>query len=113
MTKQNLRKPTDLLFTQKGEIEKQLTQFNDRFILLQEQLNELRGEQSGLREAKETLSNTNTNKPAKVAFDKRISEIQLIINAKLKELDTVEKDRIAVTSRLKAIEKSIKELQNA
>lgn len=108
-----LRKPIDLLFTEKNEIDKKLTTLQDQFNVKHEKLTALRQEQFHCREGKEQLSASNMNKPAKRVFDKRIVELQIEIEAVSKELEEVEKQRVVVTSLRKGIEKSIKELQNS
>lgn len=113
MAKQELRKPIDTLLTEKNKIDQSLTSIKDRYDRYHEELQKLRFEQHGYREAKETLSNTNQNKPGRRVFDQSIADAQRRIDEVLKELDQVEKDRVVVASKGKAIERSIKELQNA
>lgn len=113
MARQELRKPIDVLLTEKNKIDQILTSIQDRYNRFQEELQKLRAEQYSFREGKETLSNTNQNKPARRVFDHQITECQKRVEEVLKELDLVEKDRVIQGSKLKALEKSIKELQNA
>ena len=113
MAKMELRKPIDILLNEKNSIDKKLTTINDQFTVKQEKLTSLRHDQFSCREGKEQLSNSNMNKPAKRVFDKQIAEIQLVINDVMKELEELEKQRVVIDSQRKAIDKSIKELQNA
>lgn len=113
MAKVELRKAIDSLLNEKREIDKHLTRVNDEFNAKQEELGKLRRDQHSMREAKETLSNTNSSKPAKRVFDQQIADAQLRVNEILKGLDQLEKDRVVWSSKGKAIDKSIKELQNA
>lgn len=113
MAKQELRKPIDALLTEKSKIDQNLTSIKDRYDRFHEELQKLRYEQHGYREAKETMQNSNQNKPARRVFDQNIAEAQLRIDVIMKELDNVEKDRVVWASKGKAIERSIKELQNA
>lgn len=113
MAKMELRKPIDLLLTEKNNINKQLTTIQDQFNVKQELLTSLRSDQFSCREGKEHLSVSNMNKPARRVFDNQIAQLQMKIDEVLKELDVLEKDRVVVSSRAKAIDKSLKELQNA
>lgn len=113
MAKIELRKAIDSLMKEKNDIDKQLTRINDGFQAKHEELGRLRADQHSMREAKETLSNSNSSKPAKRVFEQQISSAQLRVNEILKEVDQLEKDRVVWSSKVKAIEKSIKELQNA
>lgn len=113
MARQELRKPIDTLLTEKNKLDATLTGVKDRYDRYQEELTKLRYEQHSYREGKETLQNSNQNKPARRVFDQQIAECQKRVEEVLKELDNVEKERAVVSSKLKAIEKSIKELQNA
>lgn len=113
MARQELRKPIDTLLNEKNKLDGKLTNIKDRYDRFQEELQKLRYEQHSYREGKETLQNSNQNKPARRVFDAQIVECQKRIDEVMKELDTVEKERVVQSSHLKAIEKSIKELQNA
>lgn len=113
MARQELRRPIDTLLSEKNKLDQILISINDEYTKYQTQLQELRYEQHGYREAKETLQNSNQNKPARRVFDTQIAEAQRKIDDILKMLDEVEKRRVVQASKLKALEKSIKELQNA
>lgn len=113
MAKQELKKPIDILFNKKNELEKRLTEIKDRYTLLEDQLGKIRKEQFGCKEAKERLPNTNEHKPAKRVLEQQIAAYQKEIQDKLKELDVCEKDRVVWSSQLKAMERSIRELQSA
>lgn len=113
MARQELRKPIDSLLTEKNNLDKKLTTVKDEYDRYQEELGKLRQDQFSFREGKEALSPSNQNKPARRVFDANIAECQKRIEEVLKSLDDVEKRRVVVTSQLKAIEKSIRELQNA
>jgi chromosome segregation ATPase len=113
MARQELRKPIDTLLNEKNKLDGIITSIKDRYDRFHEELNKLRYEQHSYREGKETLQNSNQNKPARRVFDQQIAECQKRIEEVLKELDNVEKERVVQSSKLKAIEKSIKELQNA
>jgi len=113
MAKMELRKPISLLFDEKTKIESQVTGLVNELNMRQEKLQKLRSEQFGYREAKEHLPNNNSSKPARKVFDDNIAACQRGIDEVLKEMDKLEKDRSVVSSKLKSIEKSIKDLQNA
>lgn len=113
MAKHELRKPLDTLLTKKNELDQKKITINDQHTRYQTELQSLRNDQTAYRTAKETLSNTVSNKPSRKVFDDQISTIQLRVNEVLKELDRVEKDNEVVVSQIKAIDKSIKELQNS
>ena len=113
MARPELRKSIDSLMQEKNKLDQQLTTLQDRYIVAQDQLRSARGDQHGAREAKEALSNSNMNKPARRVFDQDIAIAQKIIDDVLKEIDLLEKDRVVVASKVTAIAKSIKELQNS
>lgn len=113
MAKVELRKAIDSLLKEKQSIDAQLTSINDGFTLSQEQLMNYRREQASYREARATLSNTNQSNPAKKVLNQQISEAQLKVDEILKSIDKLEKDRVVWAAKGKAIDKSIKELQNA
>jgi hypothetical protein len=113
MTNQNLKKAVDVLFTEKSRIDKQMTEINDRRTRFATELQEKRAEQFGYREAKESLPNMELHKPARKVLDDEAFRCQSRIDQLLKELDQVEKDALVWGSKSRAIEKSIKELQNS
>lgn len=113
MAKAELRKPIEILMIEKNKIDGQLTTLKDQYESMHAELQKLRFEQMSYREGKETLQPSNQNKPARRVFDAQIASAQLRIDVIMKSLDQLEKDRVVTTSRVKAIEKSIKELQNA
>ena len=113
MARHDLRKPIDTLLTQKAKLDQDKITLNDRHTLLQTKLQSLRSDQMAFRNGKETMSNTVSNRAARKVFDDQISALQLTINEVLKELDDVVKQDEVLVSKIKAIDKSIKELQNS
>lgn len=114
MARQELKKPIATLLDEKSKIDIKLTEITDRYTRFQTELQTLRYEQASYREAKEQLQNTNSNKAARRVFDSYISAAQKRIDDVVnKEIDQCEKDRVVAVSHKQAIEKSIKELQNA
>jgi hypothetical protein len=113
MTQQKYKKAADVLISEKNSIDRKLTEINDRRVVLQTQLQELRNNQFGYREAKEILSPTAMNKAARLVLDNQISAAQIEIEKVLKDLDTVEKDHEIWYSKSKGMEKSIREIQTA
>lgn len=113
MAKMELRKPIAMLVEEKNKIDQKFNDVVERYTVSQTALQTLRSEQYSYREAKEHLQNTNSNKAARKVFDDQIAKAQLGIDEALKKLDLIEKDRVVIDSQRKAIEKSIKELQNS
>lgn len=113
MAKVELRKPIATLLDEKAKLDQNTTTINDKYNRFSEELQRLRQEQFSYREAKEHLQNTNSNKPARQVFDQNIASTQRRIDEVLKELDIAEKERVVASSRAKAIDSSIKQLQNA
>lgn len=113
MARQELRKPIDMLLEEKNKIDAGLTALNDKYNLLQKDLQDARMEQQHIREAKETLSNNNANKPARKLFDDQICVLQRKIEDISNQFSSLEKDRVVLDSKGKAIQKSLSELRNA
>ena len=113
MARVEMRKPISSLMDEKSKLDLLMTALGDRYTRWQTELAERRANQFAYREGKNALSNSNSSKPARKVFDEQIAAEQLALEKCIKELDLVEKERVAVHSKLKAIEKSIKELQNA
>lgn len=113
MARQELRAPINALLEDKSKLDVAFTDLKNKYDVLSTELQRKRNEQSGYREAKETLQNTNSNKPARRVFDQRIADCQISIDETLKKLEELEKDRVVKSSQIVAISKSIKELQNA
>ena len=113
MAKYELRKPLDILLQQKQKLDQEKISINDQHTRYQTELQDLRNSQTGFRTAKESLSNTVSNRAARKVFDDQISQMQLRVNEVLKELDAIDKKNEVVVSQIKAMDKSIKELQNS
>lgn len=113
MAKHELKKPIDLLLSKKNELEKKLTENRDWFTRYGEELQALRHEEFTCKEGKETLSQSNANKPARRVLDNQIAVVRKAAEDKQKQIEEIEKQRVVISSELKAIESSIRELQRA
>jgi chromosome segregation ATPase len=111
MVSQNLKRPIDTLLTEKNKLDNKKTTLNDLHIRYTTELQQLRNDQNSYRTAKESMSNTVSNRAARKVFDDQIAQLQLRVNEVLKELDKITKDNEVVESQVKAMAKSIKELQ--
>lgn len=111
MARMELRKPIDTLLNEKNKFDKQMTELQDKYNACGERLQTYRAEQAANREAKERLSNTQSNKIARKVLDQGIADAQVEINKIQIEIEELEKNRVVVGSRLKAIEGSIAELR--
>lgn len=113
MARVELHKPLDKLYQERNKIDQQLTTIKDEYDNAHEQLKNMRADQFAYKEGKAALSNTNQNRAARKVFDDSIASCQKSIQDILQKLDVIEKNRVIWYSKSKAIEKSIKELQNA
>lgn len=113
MARQELKAPLSKLFDEKSKHETSINTIKDKITIKQEQLLVARREKDGYREAKEHLSNTASNKPAINVFNQGIAEAEKKCQDINTELDVLQKDYEVVNSKIKALERSIKELQNA
>lgn len=112
MAKMELRKPINSLLEEKSKLDQQLTTIMDEYNVTTEKLASTRADLFSYRESKEHLSQTNLNKAARLVFDKNIAECQKQLQDISGILEKIEQRRVIVHGKIKAMEKSIKELQN-
>ena len=113
MAKIELRKAVDSLLNEKGMLDKQMTQLKDRIIVLQEGMQQYRNDENGYREAKLQLGNTASSVPARKVMDRGIAEAHKKFEDVLKEHDEAQKTYEVLNGKIKSLEKSIRDLQNA
>lgn len=113
MAKIELRKSIQALLDEKNDINKQLQRIEDEFKMLHEKLQVQRGEQFGYKEGLATMTQSAQNGPARRVLTNNIAKCEMIIKGVQDDIDRVEKDRVVWASKGKALDKSIKELQNA
>jgi chromosome segregation ATPase len=113
MARHDLKKPIDTLLTAKNALDQKKISINDQHTRYTTELQQLRSDQNGYRTASESMSNTVSNRAAKKVFSDQIAQLQLRVNEVLKELDRITKENEVVESQVKAMAKSIKELQSS
>lgn len=113
MAKQELRVSVQVLMEEKTAMEKKVINLNDKRTSLVEEFRKLREKQFSLQQAKETLSNKDTNKAPKLVLSKQITELQVQIEAKQKEVDAVSHDHEKASGELRNMLSAIKELENS
>ena len=113
MAKLELRKAVSALMDEKSKWDAQATQHKDKLAVLQQQFQEARNSEHGYREAKETLPRSNASRPATIVFDREIANSHKQAEDLLKEIEAISKQLDIVVSKAKALDKSIRELQNA
>lgn len=113
MARLELRNARNTLIEEKNRLDQEMTTLTDKYNLAVETLGQHRRLQFEYREGKESLPNTNSSKGAKKVFNDKIVEHQIKIDEIQKTLEEYEKSRVVLASKIKAMDKSIKELQTA
>lgn len=113
MAKESLRVPISSLMEEKTQINNKLINVRDRANKVHEDLARLRQEEYSYREASEALGSNAKSKPAKIVFQRQLTEVRKEIEAKQQEWEVLEKERIILTSQVASIEGSIRDLSKA
>lgn len=113
MTKIELRSSKQALEKERNKLNEQLTHMRDRRIIQAEKLAALRSEEFSHSEARKTLGNKESSKPALKVLGDQITQVRILIETTQKELEVIDKDYIVLESKIKALDGSIKELSQA